>query len=379
MSILTTAQDISCDSEAQLADVIRAGGPFVVAGGGTSRIGLAEGDRLRWTGTQFDYDPGALTLVVSAGMSVDAVSARLAEEHQRVAFEPPDLGPLLGREGARSIGGMVASNASGPRRVAVGACRDACLGVRFVDGRGEIVKNGGRVMKNVTGLDLVKLMAGSQGTLGVLTEVSLKTQPIPETTATLIFEGQTEAEAVNTMSRALGTPFDITGAAHLRQAADGTPARTLLRLEGIEGAVRYRVEALQTRLSDLGEAAVEWEAAQSEATWGAIRDVTRFVGVPGDVWRLSVTPSTAPALVAAIAPLDVIYDWGGGRLWLLTPAGTDVRAKMGQGHASLVRASDETKRRLGVFPPENTIVARLSQGLRQTFDPEQKFNPRMMG
>ncbi len=379
MSILATVKDISCNSEAQLADMIRAGGPFVVTGGGTSRIGLAEGDRLLWTGAQFDYDPGALTLVVSAGMAVDAVSAQLAVEHQRLAFEPPDLGPLLERAGVRSMGGMVASNASGPRRVAVGACRDACLGVRFVNGRGEIVKNGGRVMKNVTGLDLVKLMAGSQGTLGILTEVSLKTQPIPETTATLIFEGQAEAEAVNTMSRALGTPFDITGAAHLRQGVDGTPARTLLRLEGMESAVRYRVEALHQRLSDLGAADVEWDQARNGEIWRAIRDVTRFVGVPGDVWRVSVTPSEAPGLVAALQPEDVIYDWGGGRLWLLTTAGTDVRAKMGKGHATLVRASDETKRTLGVFPPENRIVAQLSKGLRQKFDPEQKFNPGMMG
>lgn len=375
---------MSGEVEHQLAEQIGASGPFVIRGDGTSRIGLAEGQSLR-VNSRDDcarddcvYDPAALTLVVSAGMPMVTIEALLAGENQRLAFEPPDLKRLLNRTGQNTIGGVVATNASGPRRVTVGACRDFCLGMRFVDGRGQIIKNGGRVMKNVTGLDLVKLMAGSHGTLGIITQVSLKTQSVPELHATLGFEGLSEAEAVSAMSAALGTPYGVTGAAHLRAVPNGSPARTLLRLEGFEPSVIYRVAELQNALAAFGPSDVEWDQRANTNTWADIRDVVRFVGASEDVWHVSVKPSAAATLVRAIAPLDVIYDWGGGRLWLLTAAGTDVRAKMGAGHATLIRASDATKRALGVFHPENAVVARLSHGLRTKFDPDQKFNRGMM-
>ncbi|SFJ36373.1 FAD-binding protein [Celeribacter neptunius] len=383
MSILAARNAGYFEERDRLADQIRAGGPFLCCGQGTSRIGLADGVALSAPGEAWDYDPSALTLTVAAGVPLETVEAVLASENQRLAFEPPDMRGLLGRAGAPSIGGVLAGNLSGPRRVGVGACRDFCLGVEFIDGRGQVVKNGGRVMKNVTGLDLVKLMAGSHGTLGLITEVSLKVAPIPEMSATLMIEGLGEAEAVQALSTALGTPFDVTGAAHLREDGAGGASRTLIRLEGFENSLRYRMGALQEALKRFGDSDILWDATANAGIWQAIRDVSRFHAAGGDVWRVSVKPSEAAALVQALDPLDVIYDWGGNRLWLLTEAGSDLRAKMAatgtKAHATLIRASDATKRRLGVFHSDNPVTARLAAGLRQKFDPDQKFNRGMMG
>lgn len=374
MSILAAKKPEFAQTVEVCAQTVREGGPFVIAGGGTSRFGLAQGEALRAPKDAWDYDPSALTVTVAAGVSVATIESVLAEERQRLSFEVPDMRGLLGRSGEPTVGGMVAGNLSGPRRVGVGACRDFCLGVGFVDGRGQVVKNGGRVMKNVTGLDLVKLMAGAQGTLGLLTEVSLKVAPIPERMATLVLKGLSETQAVTAMSAALGSPFDVMGAAHIRATGE-----TLLRLEGFESSVRYRMGELRGVLRAFGKGEEIWDDADGEALWRAVRDVERFHDAQGDVWRVAVKPSEAPALVEAVGPLDAIYDWGGNRLWFLTEAGTDVRAKMGAGHATLIRTSDETKRALGVFQPEAAAVARLSAGLRAKFDPEGKFNAGMMG
>ncbi|MCA0044510.1 FAD-binding protein [Celeribacter litoreus] len=379
MSILAKKKTEFRDARDALAETIRSGGPFALSGNGTSRIGLCFGAELKAPTEGWDYDPSALTLTVAAGVPVAVIEQFLRDENQRLAFEPPRMQGLLDRDGASTIGGVVAGNLSGPRRVAVGACRDFCLGVEFVDGRGEVVKNGGRVMKNVTGLDLVKLMAGSNGTLGLITEVSLKTQPIPECVATLVIEGLTEVAAISAMSAALGTPFDVSGVAHLRGADDGEGAKTFIRLEGFENSVKARIAKLQSVLKSFGESDVEWHAEKNSAIWQGIRDVERFCHSADDVWRVSVKPSEAVALVEAVAPEDVIYDWGGNRLWLITKAGTDVRAKVTSGHATLVRASAETKQRLGVFAPQSQGVAKLSEGLRRKFDPDAKFNRGMMG
>ncbi|ALI55113.1 FAD-binding protein [Celeribacter marinus] len=378
MSILARRNPNFAAWQTETAQTICDSGPFVPRGGATSMLGLAQGTALPAHGEAWDYDPAALTLTVAAGVPVAQVDEMLRQEKQRLAFEPPAFGALLGRTGVPTIGGVIAGNLSGPRRVGVGACRDFCLGVGIIDGRGRIIKNGGRVMKNVTGLDLVKLMAGSHGALGLITDVSLKVQPIPEVSATLVVEGLTDPQAVAALSRALGTPFDVTGAAHLREAQDGTPARTLVRLEGFESSVAYRMSALQAALAGFGDSGVEWDETANRDIWANIKDVARFHSVAGDVWRVAVKPSDAPALVEAVQPLDAIYDWGGGRVWMLTDEGTDPRPHIGAGHATLVRASDETKRALGVFHPEHTIVAKLSDGLRQKFDPDQKFNRGMM-
>jgi len=355
--------------EAELAEVVRgANAPLVLRGGGTRGIGVPAAGEVLETGGLSGvrlYEPGALTLVVGAGTPLAEVEALLAAEGQRLAFDPPDMRGLLGRDGVSTIGGVVAVNASGPRRVQAGACRDSLIGVRFVDGTGTVVRNGGRVMKNVTGIDLVKLMAGSHGTLGVLTEVAFKVLPAPEAVATLCIAGLEDARAVEAMAAALESPFDVTGAAHW-------PGRgTLVRVEGFATSVRYRAGELRRLLGRFG--AVEDVVGD---VWQAVRDVEPFHGRPGDVWRLSVKPSEAAGLVAKAGAEGVLYDWGGGLVWLLVAAGVDLRARLGvcQGHATRVRGEGP-----GAFHPEPAAVAAISAGLRAKFDPRAVFNRGLMG
>lgn len=360
------------ETEAELAEAVRgANRPLSVRGGG-SRGPVPEGEPLTTaalTGIVL-HEPAALTLVVRAGTPVAEVERVLAAEGQRLAFEPMDHRGLLGNSGEPTIGGMAAANVSGPRRVQAGACRDYMLGVRFVDGTGESVKNGGRVMKNVTGYDLVKLLAGSRGRLGILTEVAFKVLPVPEVAATLTLSGLDPARAVAAMAAALGTPFDVTGAAHLPAAPAGAAA-TMLRIEGFADSVAYRAGRLAAALKGFGAAAIETDAARVAALWREVRDVAAFHGRPGDVWRLSVRPSAAPVLVARAGAAGVVCDWGGGLLWLLVPEGTDLRARLGAfaGHATLVRAAPATHARLGTLPPEPPPVAALAAALRARFDP----------
>ena len=372
-------------TEEELAEILAgAAGPLRICGGATRPIGRpVEGPALSLSGLGgiVEYEPGALTLVARAGTAVEEIEAALAAEGQMLAFEPMDHRRLLGTTGTPTIGGVVAGNVSGPRRVsAVGACRDSLLGVRFVDGRGRIARNGGRVMKNVTGYDLVKLMAGSFGTLGVLTEICCKVLPRPETAATLVFRGLDLAGAVGVMGAALGSPFEVSGAAHVAADGGGT-AMTCLRVEGFASSVRYRVGRLQDGLARHGEVEV-LDAEATAALWHAIRDVEALARVPGDVWRLSVRPSDAPGLMARLAPgTPVQLDWGGGLIWVVTPAGQDLRAHLApfQGHATLVRADAATRAALAVFQPEAEAVAALSRGLRSQFDPRGILNPGLMG
>ena len=357
-------------SESELAEAVRgANGPLRIVGGGTRGVGGKEAEILDTSGLAGIslYEPGALTLVAGAGTSLSLLETTIAQEGQRLSFEVPDMRGLLGTEGRSTLGGVVAANASGPRRVQAGACRDSLIGVRFVDGAGTVVKNGGRVMKNVTGYDLVKLMAGSHGTLGVLTEVAFKLLPVPESAATLALTGLSHSRAVEAMAAALGSPFDVTGAAHW-------PGRgTYIRLEGFSASVDYRADRLGALLAPFG--AVE----RVEGPWEAIRDVAPFHGKAGDVWRISVKPSDAPGIVALLGA-EVLLDWGGGLIWALVEPGADLRARIAgfSGHATLVRASAETRQRLPTFQPQPAALAALSAGLRAKFDPRGIFNPGLM-
>ncbi len=362
-------------SEADLAAAVHAAtGPLSVQGGGTRGVQVA-GDVLDVSGLSGItlYEPGALTMVAQAGTAVAEIEAALAEHNQRLAFEPMDHRGLLSRRGAPTIGGVFAANVSGPRRIAVGAARDFLLGVRFVDGQGQIIKNGGRVMKNVTGYDLVKVMAGSFGTLGVLSEVSLKVLPQPETEATLIIEGLSDTAAVGALSRAMGSPFEVTGAAHDPQAG-----QTLLRVEGFDASVTYRIAQLRDVIGT-GDLAV-LGAEDSRARWIALRDVSAFHGVEGDVWRVSCKPSDGPALAAKAGAAAYQFDWAGGLVWLRMASGTDLRARLGafDGHATLVRSAPHTQAELGMFHPEAPGVAKLSAALRARFDPRGIFNAGLM-
>ncbi|RUS59925.1 glycolate oxidase subunit GlcE [Pseudorhodobacter sp. E13] len=362
-------------NELELAEAIRAAtGPVRIVGGGTRRVGPPPAGALLETGGLAGislYEPGALTLVAAAGTPLAEVEAVLAEGGQRLPFEVPDLRGLLGREGVSTIGGVVAANASGPRRIQAGACRDSLIGVRFVDGAGTIVKNGGRVMKNVTGYDLVKLMAGSCGTLGVLTEVAFKVLPRPEAEATLTRGGLDPVAAVAAMSQALGSPFEVTGAAYVA-------GQVRLRMEGMAGSVAYRQGAL-AKLLGAGWDVVE--AAQSAALWQEIRDVTPFVGQPGAVWRLSVKPSDMPQVLALLTEAQTLCDWGGGLIWARVPDAGDAQAASLRGllaqiggHASLLRASAEVLATVPALHPEAPGVAALTRGLRAKFDPRGLFS-----
>ncbi len=356
-------------TEAELAEAVAgARGPLLVRGGGTRTIGHAVGEVLETSGLAGVelYEPGALTLVVRAGTSLAEVERVLAAERQRLAFEVPDLRGLLGREGVSTIGGVVAANASGPRRVQVGACRDACLGVRFVDGSGTVVKNGGRVMKNVTGYDLVKLLAGSRGVLGVLSEVSFKVQALPEAEATLVVEGLDDTAGLAALRAALGSPFDVSGAAR-------HSGRSLVRVEGMTGSVAYRVGQLRARL---GADVIVVEGDASAVLWREVRDVVPLQGKPGDVWRIATLPTAAAELVTQLEG-EALWDWGGGLVWLRLEhgRGAEVAAAVaGRGHATLIKGEGGP-----VFPPEAAEVVALSAGIRAKFDPRGILNPGMMG
>lgn len=356
-------------SEAELAEAIAGSpGPLLVRGGGTRTLGHAVGEVLETTGlTGIElYEPGALTLVVRAGTPVAEIERLLAGERQRLAFEVPDLRGLLGREGASTIGGVLAANASGPRRVQVGAARDAALGVRFVDGTGTVIKNGGRVMKNVTGYDLVKLLAGSRGTLGVLTEASFKVQAVPEVEATLVIEGLHDRAGLTALRSALRSPFDVSGVAR-------AAGRSLVRVEGMAGSVDYRVSQLTGRLpGDITR--VDGDA--SAGLWRDVRDVVPLHGPEGDVWRIATVPTAAADIVAQLDG-EAVWDWGGGLIWLRLDPGrsADVAAAVaGRGHATLFRG-----RGTPAFPPEAPEAAALAAGLRAKFDPRAILNVGMMG
>lgn len=352
-------------NEKELSEAIAAAtGPLRIIGGGTRGV-FGEGEELSTTaltGISL-YDPGALTIVAGAGTPLAEIEAALAAEGQRLPFEPMDHRGLLGTKGEPTIGGVVAANISGPRRIQAGACRDSLIGVRFVDGRGEILKNGGRVMKNVTGYDLVKLVAGAYGTLGVISEVAFKVLPDVETSTSVVLLGLTDEQAVKAMSRALGSPYEVSGAAHVE-------GRTLLRLEGFAASVAYRAKQLQ---AEFNEAEVQEDTAK---IWHVVRDVAAFQGQSGDIWRISVKPSDAPGLVAALEAKTALYDWGGGLIWALMAVRTDVRARMQgvRGHATLVRGTGFAR-----FQPEAEPLALISAGLRARFDPHGVLNAGLMG
>ncbi len=370
-------------TEHELAEAIASStGPLSIHGGGTRPIGkLVEGAPLNTTGLNGItlYEPGSLTLVVRSGTPVSKVEKTLASEGQRLAFEPMDHRVLLGTTGEPTMGGIAAANISGPRRIQVGAARDFLLGVRFVDGSGNIVKNGGRVMKNVTGYDLVKLLAGSYGTLGVLTEVSFKVLPIAERQLTLSIARQSAAEAVASISKAMSSPFEVTGAAH----AGGT---THLRIEGTEASTTYRSERLASLLD--GELQINEDQVAQTELWQDIKNVNQLAS-HSNVWRVSMTPSKAPDFIEMVKrehETEILMDWAGGLLWIGSqgePKALHEKLQKeiysyGGGHVTLVKASPESRSALSVFQPEPRAIGALTNGLRARFDPKGILNPGLM-
>jgi len=363
------------ETEAELADMVAGlNEPVRIAGGGTRGVSgpVAKIETSGLRGITL-YEPGALTLVVQAGTPVAEIEALLDAEGQQLAFEPMDHRGLLGTTGDPTIGGVVAANISGPRRIQAGACRDFLLGVRYVDGMGQVVRNGGRVMKNVTGYDLVKLMAGSWGTLGILTEVSLKVLPKPEATVTLALRASDTAIAIQVLSAALKSPYEVSAAAY-----DPNSETALLRLEGFADSVTYRMRQLSSLLSGFGAIASADEPAE---LWRDLRDARAFQDQTGDVWRISVKPTDAPDIAARLEAEKTLFDWGGGLIWALVANGEDLRTRLGDfdGHATIVRADPSTIENLGRFQPETAVVSALTRGIRQKSDPRGIFNPGLMG
>src|SRR5437868_10400325 len=345
------------------------------------------------------YEPTELIITVQAGAPLADIKSLIDSKNQQFAFEPIDTSPLLGTPNLGTIGGMVGAGLAGPRRIKAGGARDHLLGAQAVSGFGDSFKAGGRVVKNVTGYDLCKLLAGSWGTLAVMTEVTLKVMPRPESERTLVLRGLDDASANRTMTAALGSPFDVSGAAHVpgsvfHAAATelgelGSPgeAVTLLRLEGILASVVHRAAALGKLVASFGAPQILEDAA-SAAIWSAVRDVVPFAanGALGawPVWRIVCPPASGGALgerLARDSGGEVIYDWGGGLIWAALPPRPDAQVALVRqrvnavgGHATLVRGSDELRRNVDVFHPQPAGLAALSERVRQSFDPKNILN-----
>src|SRR3954464_3528164 len=334
------------------------------------------------------YEPSEMVIGAPAGPPLAGVVGTVAEKGQEPNREPMDHRPLLASAGEPTIGAVAAANLSGPRRILAGAARDSLIGVRFVNGRGEVIKSGGRVMKNVTGLDLAKGLSGSWGTLGFFTEVIFKVLPRAERIATLVLGGLDDARAVEALSLALGSPFEVTGAAHLPANLDGGGARTLIRIEGFSVSIDYRLGELKRLLKRFGATEViEGDAAAT--LWHSIRDVEPLAE-PRDraVWRVSAAPTQGPAVMAQVVrALDArwFYDWGGGLIWIATSAAGDagaaaIRAAVRTvgGHATLGGAPAEGRAAVDVFEPLSEPLMRITAGLKTAFDPAGVLNPGRM-
>lgn len=367
---------------------------LLVQGGGTKREMLRPVQAARSLSTRNHsgitlYSPNELIISARSGTPLAEVEARLAEGGQQIIAEPPDLTALLG-QGAQTLGGVVATNLSGPRRVAWGAMRDHVMGVRAVNGAGEVIRSGGRVLKNVTGLDLCKLLAGSHGTLAVLTEITLKVLPAPESTGTLVLPGLEAGAAVAALSAALGSPYTVSGAAWLpREAAAAVPALAgfgssvaLVRIEDFAPSVEYRLGRLREDLTAWG-AAVVLADPESRAAWLAVRDGVPLQAQPDEaLWRISTAPSRGPAVAAALAAAGArsYLDWGGGLVWVAGPATTAthdtvMRAVAGGGTWTVLRAPEPMRAAVAVVPPEPEALARITRRVKAAMDPKGILNP----
>ncbi|MGD9615381.1 MAG: glycolate oxidase subunit GlcE [Alphaproteobacteria bacterium] len=340
-----------------------------------------------------DYAPSELVLTAGAATPLAEIERALAECGQMLAFEPLDWRALLGSDGESTLGGALACNLSGPRRIKTGAARDHFLGFRGVSGRGEIFKAGGKVVKNVTGYDLCKLMAGSHGTLAALEEVTVKVLPRPETVATVLFRGIAPGPAMRLMSAALGSPHEVSGAAYLPSDTAGLrEGRVALRIEGPAPSVAARRDSLIAEHRGVGTAELLGDA-ESVALWRAIGEVAPLLE-PGEraVWRISVAPARGAELAEALTrALDAkwLLDWGGGLVWAAVPETSDAGAaairhairgpdERGTGHATLVKASAALRRSVAVFEPQPAPLAALSRRVKEAFDPAHILNPGRM-
>lgn len=366
-------------SENEVAELVRkaadAGTPLAIKAGGTRGIAHEPAqsviDTTRLTGVTL-YEPAEMVVSARAGTPLAEVEAMLASEGQMLPFDPMDHRTLLGTQGTPTIGAVAACNISGSRRVSAGAARDHLIGIRMANGHGEIVKSGGRVMKNVTGLDLVKLNAGAMGTLGVLTEVTFKVLPVPQMRITLRLEGLTADTALEALAEAMATPFEVSAAAHL----PGTPSMTLVRLEGFNESCRYRFERLAQHLAAFAPAQ-EIADADEEALWTRIRDAHDLADA-AHVLRVHTPPSRAGRILSLAREAGMAYtiDWAGGLIWLGLEEDQDVASTMRDiaascGHPRCVRST----RPAATLLPAAPALQAIGQRVKLAFDPRAIFNP----
>ncbi|CAN5319708.1 FAD-binding protein [soil metagenome] len=393
------------DVEQAVRDAIAAEQPVEIIGHGSKRaIGQPTATNavldLSALNAITSYEPNELIVTVEAGAPMADLLSLMDSKNQEFAFDPMDTSVLLGTpRGTGTIGGTIAAGLAGPRRIKAGGARDHLLGAYAVSGFGESFKTGGKVVKNVTGYDLCKLLAGSWGTLSVMTEVTLKVLPKAESERTLILRSLDDVTANRAMTAALGSSFDVSGVAHLpasifRAAGDGLAALggaqqgvTLIRLEGIGASVADRAGSVRKLLAAFG-AADMIEDEVSASVWASIRDVTPFAasGSLGSwpVWRIVCPPAAGGAFGQALAREtggDVIYDWGGGLIWAALPPAADAHAALLRqrlkpvgGHATLLRATDQVRGAVDVFQPQEPGVAALGARVKASFDPRNIFN-----
>ena len=342
------------------------------------------------------YEPEELVLRSGAATSLGQIQAMLAQQRQQLAFEPPDFSELYGHVKDQTIGGVLAGNLAGPRRIKAGAARDHFLGLEAVSGRGGMFKSGGRVVKNVTGYDLCKLMAGSFGTLAALTEVTVKVLPAPEKIRTVLLFGQTDSGSIPAMSRAAGSPHEVSALAHLPDVIasrstvsyirNAGASVTAVRVEGPGPSVEHRADSLRQLWGVYGEVE-ELHGHNSNIFWREVANVASLLPNPDAViWKISVTPSKGADVMAAARAGggEGYFDWAGGLLWLAMEhdedggAGVVRGAFSGDGHATLMRGPAELRKQVDVFQPVTPSLAALSARIKNSFDPRGVLNPGRM-
>ena len=344
------------------------------------------------------YEPTELVMSAKAGTPLSMIEKELAAKRQMLAFEPVDLGPLAGAEaGQGTIGAVFATNIGGARRVSAGAPRDHLIGMRAVNGLGEVFKSGGRVMKNVTGYDLARGLCGSWGTLAVMTEVTFKVLPMAETSRTMVFLGLPDAIAAEVMCAAMATPYEVSGAFHLQTPLvkklrhTGLNAigksLTLLRIENFQSSVEYRAQRLTEVLAPYGRAE-QLDGEETRLVWEELRQLSFLHASQNPVWRISTSPKAGPKVAAAIThymDCHAAFDWSGGLVWAevlptMDAGAADIRRVVAThgGHATLMRAETSVRSGVEVFQPLESGVHKLQKRIKTTFDPAGILNPGRM-
>ena len=374
----------------RILEATQTGQPLRLRGGGTKDfLGQSlQGEVLDTTAYSgiLSYEPSELVITVRCGTPLAEVEAALAAKGQSFAFEPPHFG-----EGA-TIGGMFASGLNGPARASVGAVRDFVLGARVINGKGEHLTFGGQVMKNVAGYDVSRLLAGSWGQLGLVTEMSLKVLPVAPGEATLVFAGVSQAQALKLINQWGGQPLPLNASAWVHDTS-ASPAQDFffVRLRGAVAAVDAAIIKMSGEVKALGAEVSILDQAQAVADWKASGEHTLdFFKAPTEqdcLWRLSV-PQTAPVLDVHIngAACAQYIEWHGAQRWLWAPASAaavvrEAAVKAG-GHATLFRSSVASQQTLGdvdkqagVYTPLNAVQQRIQNELKKQFDPAGIFNP----